>query len=140
MAREGYLVNAGEETIHPDAQAPMSPKQKRQNWWYYNKFILLGVVLVALLVGSIIYSVASQVKPDYTIALMTSYTMPESGLQQLRDCIPLCRRPQRRRPGPGLGGELRDLRQRDRLPDAGGLHGEIHCRRLHQRQHDLSPR
>lgn len=87
MAREGYLVNAGEETIHPDAQAPMSPKQKRQNWWYYNKFILLGVVLVALLVGSIIYSVASQVKPDYTIALMTSYTMPESGLQQLRDCI-----------------------------------------------------
>ena len=44
MAREGYLVNAGEETIHPDAQAPMSPKQKRQNWWYYNKFILLGVV------------------------------------------------------------------------------------------------
>lgn len=87
MAREGYLLNAGEDTIHPDAEAPMSPKQKRQNWWYYNKFILLLIVLLALVVGSIIYSVASQVDPDYTIGLMTTYSMPETGLQQLEECI-----------------------------------------------------
>lgn len=87
MARERYLVNEGEDTIHQDVIKLETAKQKRQNWWYYNKMLLIILLVAALIVGSIIYSVVTQVAPDYTIALMTSYTMPDDGLSQLENCI-----------------------------------------------------
>lgn len=83
MAREGYLVNAGEETIHGQEVKPLTEKEKRKNWWYYNKVkVIVGVVAV-LLVGSMIYSVVTKVTPDYSIALMTSYDMPDEVITQL---------------------------------------------------------
>lgn len=87
MARERYLLDQEEDTIHQNIIKPVTPKQKRQNWWYYNKVILIVVVFAAFIVGSVIYSVASQVEPDYVIGLITSYTMPEDGIQQLEKCI-----------------------------------------------------
>ncbi len=87
MARERYLVNAGEDTIHQNEIKLVTGKDKRQNWWYYHKIHLLVAVLVVALVGSFVYSMVTKVTPDYTIALLTSYTMPETGLNQLEDYI-----------------------------------------------------
>lgn len=87
MARERYLHNAGEDTIHANEIKLVTAKDKRKNWWYYHKFhLLIGIIAVAL-VGNFIYSIATKVDPDYTIALLTSYSMPENGLTQLEECI-----------------------------------------------------
>lgn len=87
MARERYLINAGEDTIHAKDDEPQTPKQKRDNWWYYHKGPLVVIVLVAALLFSIVYSVVSKVQPDYTVALMTSYSMSSSGIEELERCI-----------------------------------------------------
>lgn len=87
MARERYLVGEGEDTIHSNQIGVETGKQKRQNWWYYNKLKLLVGAVAVLMIGSFVYSIASKVEPDYIIALMTSYSMPEEGLLQLENCI-----------------------------------------------------
>lgn len=87
MARERYLVNAGEDTIHQNQIKLVTAKDKRKNWWYYHKIHLLVTVVVVALVGSFAYSMFTKVDPDYTIALLTSYTMPETGMDQLEDYI-----------------------------------------------------
>ena len=43
----------------------------------------MGIICLAL-VGSLLYGIFSQTKPDYTIALMTSYSMPEEILSSLK--------------------------------------------------------
>lgn len=87
MARERYLINAGEDTIHANEIKPETPQQKRENWWFYHKGPLIVIILAAVVVGSIVWSVVSQVEPDYTVALMTSYGMPETGVEELERCI-----------------------------------------------------
>lgn len=87
MARERYLLNTGDDTIHANEIELKTLKDKGKNWWYYHKRHLIVGIIAALLVGNLIWSLVSQVEPDYTIALLTSYTMPENGKQQLEECI-----------------------------------------------------
>lgn len=76
MARERYLLNDEEETIHRNQIVPTTGKEKRQNWWFHHKVHLIATVLVIACLISIVYSVASKEKPDYTVTLMTEYTVP----------------------------------------------------------------
>lgn len=87
MAREGYLVNAGEDTIHTGQLEPKTPKEKRDNWWFYHKRPLIVGLLVTALVVSMVYSIVSKVEPDYTVTLITSYSMPQAGIEELERCI-----------------------------------------------------
>lgn len=85
MARERYLVGAGEDTIHTGVIELKTAKQKRANWWYYNKVrLLIGAVLLAIAV-SIVYSIVTRPQPDYTIGLVTSFNMPDAIVTQLED-------------------------------------------------------
>lgn len=86
MARERYLVGAGEETIHQES-APLTKTEERKNWWHYHKFIVLGIIAAALLVFSFVYSIVSQVKPDYQIAFLTSYALPEELMEEMENYI-----------------------------------------------------
>lgn len=87
MARERYLVNAGEDTIHQNEIRPETPQEKRKNWWFYHKSTVIVCVIAGLIICSMVYSVVSKVGPDYTVALMTSYSMSENGKKQLERCI-----------------------------------------------------
>ena len=59
MARERYLHNAGEDTIHANEIKLVTAKDKRKNWWYYHKFhLLIGIIAVALVVN-FVYSIAT---------------------------------------------------------------------------------
>ena len=72
MAREHLLLNVEneEDTLH-QAPAPMTRRQKWKNWWYYHKFHLL-VGLVAIVIGGyLIYGMVTEVKPDYTIVMLS---------------------------------------------------------------------
>lgn len=87
MAREGYLVNAGEETIHENVITAQTKKDKFKNWWYYNKKILLLVIFLVAVAVSIVWSIVGKVKPDYTIALMTQSSVDADALEILEKHI-----------------------------------------------------
>ncbi|MGN0479435.1 MAG: hypothetical protein ACI4GO_08365 [Hominenteromicrobium sp.] len=85
MARERYLLDDTEDTIHRNQIMPTTGSEKRQNWWFYHKtHVLVGLLVVAFAVG-IIYSFVSKENPDYTITVMTEYLIPndlQSDLQE----------------------------------------------------------
>lgn len=77
MARERYLLSDEEDTIHQNQITLDTAAQKRANWWYYHKTQLLVVILVAIGVGSLVYSIVSRPNPDYTVMMMTQYILPQ---------------------------------------------------------------
>lgn len=87
MARERYLLGAGEDTIHSGVIELKTAKDKRANWWFYHKNHLIIGIIMTIVVGSLIYSIASKVNPDYTIALITSYNLPEEVLSAMEEHI-----------------------------------------------------
>ena len=82
MPRDGLL--RGEEVQPLDrTPRPQTPQEKRKNWWYYH-WVQLVIALVVVGIGvSIVWSVVSQQKPDYQVAVLTSYTFPEDGRRQM---------------------------------------------------------
>ena len=112
MAGQDFYTDPAQEAVHPEARLPQRPGKRRMRWTdQHTKILILGIVLAALLVGTIIYAIAKQKKPDYTLGLITSYSMPETGVMQIEDLLGRYRRrPQRRRHRPGGGGQLRVLR------------------------------
>ena len=70
MARERYLINAGEDTIHSNEIKLVTAKDKRENWWYYHKRQIIPAILVVALLAVFIHSMATKVDPDYTIGLL----------------------------------------------------------------------
>lgn len=87
MARERYLVGAGEDTIHSNVIELKTAKDKRANWWFYHKKHLFVGILVGAVVISMIYSIVSKVEPDYTIGMITSYNVPNAVLEELEKTL-----------------------------------------------------
>lgn len=76
MARERYLLEDTEDTIHQNQIVLTTAKEKRANWWWYNKRIVLAVAFFAVVIGVSVFTALSEAKPDYTVAIMTEYTFP----------------------------------------------------------------
>lgn len=75
MASARYTLN-----IKPDApeppKAPMTRRQKWENFWFYNKWkVIIGLVAVVIL-GILIKDVVTKVDPDYTIGVLTTQSLP----------------------------------------------------------------
>lgn len=87
MARERYLHGAGEETIHNHEITADTGREKAENWWFYHKNKLIVLLLAAAMLFSIFYSIFSKEKPDYTVAMLTSFTMPTNGVEELERCL-----------------------------------------------------
>lgn len=85
MARERYLLHAGEEKINePGAEKKAdNPKAKWQNFWYYHKLhVLIGAVVIALAVF-LIHDMTSAVRPDYQVGLITQSSYPQEAVDAL---------------------------------------------------------
>ena len=52
MARERYLLGAGEDTIHSGVIELKTAKDKRANWWFYHKNHLIIGIIMTIVVGS----------------------------------------------------------------------------------------
>jgi len=85
LARERYLVNAGEETINQGEIKLETKKDKRANFWYYHRWQIILSVLGFILIFSFVYSMVTKVKPDYQIALMTQMAYPQEVYEQMAD-------------------------------------------------------
>ena len=84
MARERYLVNAGEETIHENEIVSLTKKDKMKNWWHYHRRIVVCIAIVVIFVGSLIYSALTKVNPDYQIAFMTDKFVSEAFIDEMK--------------------------------------------------------
>ena len=85
MARERYLLHAGEEAINrPGAEKKAdNPKSKWENFWFYHKWhVIIGVFLIALAVF-FLHDLLSVVHPDYQIGLITQNSYSDTAISQL---------------------------------------------------------
>lgn len=87
MARERYLVDSEEDTIHANEIVLTDKKEIYKNWWYYHKGMIAGIIAVAAFIFYIIYSVVTKVSPDYQVALLTSVSLPEEVIVQMQDYL-----------------------------------------------------
>ncbi len=63
--------------VRPDKPVELTKKQRRQNWWHYHKwYVALGAVVV-LIVASLVWHAVTQVHPDYQVAYVGAYPLPE---------------------------------------------------------------
>lgn len=87
MAREGYLLHAGEESIHdPSAeQKADTPHKKWDNFWYYHKVhVIIAILILAVVIFSV-WSTLKTVHPDYTVGMITQQYYPEEAINTLQD-------------------------------------------------------
>lgn len=87
MAGEYYRWLARNEK--PEEKRELTPKEKRKNWWHYNKwYVLLGILAAAGLIGTVIGFVQSKNdQPDYSVAYVGSYALPDSTVAQLETAL-----------------------------------------------------
>ena len=86
MPRDGLL--RGEEIQPLDrTPRPQTAQEKRKNWWHYHWVHLVIAVVAVGILASILWSVFSQVKADYHVTVLTSYTFPEDGRRQMAKCL-----------------------------------------------------
>ena len=76
--------------VKPDIKRELTPAEKRKNWWDYHKWHVVTGVVLLLILGSIVWNALHQIKPDYQIAYVGEYALPddtaaalESGLAAL---------------------------------------------------------
>ena len=62
MARERYLVDVEPSQIRSEEKRELTAKEKRKNFWYYNKWkFLVGALLIALVVYFIVSVVMREI-------------------------------------------------------------------------------
>lgn len=85
MAREMALAGVSKEELQPDntPQEPLTPKQKWQNFWFYYKWWVVFFAFLAIVIGVCVYQIATQVKPDYLIVMVTRDTMNDSSITSM---------------------------------------------------------
>lgn len=84
MARERYLVNAGEnsEVRNREPMKPKTPREKWENFWFYHKWHVIIGCLVAAVGAYLIFQTVTKVEPDYTIGLVCAKTYPDDAVEK----------------------------------------------------------
>ncbi|MEF2793868.1 MAG: hypothetical protein U0N62_00080, partial [Hydrogeniiclostridium sp.] len=85
MARERYLLHAGEEEINRrGAEITLKTRKDKWNhfWYYYRVHVIVGLIAAAF-VGFLICDMVTKVQPDYSIGVISSYSIPSEISEQL---------------------------------------------------------
>ncbi len=83
MARERYLLNEEESSIHRNQIKPTTVKEKTENWWFHYKAHVITAVLIVAAAVSIVFSVINKDHPDYMVTVMTEFTLPAEMVQDI---------------------------------------------------------
>lgn len=89
MAREGYLLHSGDEKINKEGAELKAdtPKKKWDNFWFYHKWHVVAVIIVAILAAAFIHDMVTKVDPDYEIGMITEGTYPTDMIDSLQEQI-----------------------------------------------------
>ncbi|MCI9272996.1 MAG: hypothetical protein HFE39_03455 [Clostridiales bacterium] len=73
MARDRYLWNSGEDTIHDKRleKTITTKKQKRENFWFYHKWHVIVSLCCLVLVALFLFDMFNKEVADYEIAILT---------------------------------------------------------------------
>lgn len=90
-AREEFLelkrMQSGEAPAPPPPSAesvqPQSLREKSQNFWFYNKFIVIGIIFIAVVLFVGIRQCTSREKYDLAIALYTSTRISDTATENM---------------------------------------------------------
>ena len=75
--------------VKPRESKELTPAEKRKNWWYYHKWhLVIGIVLVLAGV-SVLRQVLGigRVEPDFQIAYVGAYSLPDDTAAALEACF-----------------------------------------------------
>ena len=87
MASARYTLNIKPEDLKPDEEKPLTPKEKRANFWYYNKWKIAAGLLLVVVVGIFIADVVGKVAPDLNIAVVCQKGIPDAVTNRLGDAL-----------------------------------------------------
>ena len=75
--------------VKPDEPVTYTQKEKAANWWYYNKWYVIGGVILFAIVANIGYYMLGfgQVKADYYIAYVGTEYLPQQTVSALESTI-----------------------------------------------------
>ncbi len=87
-----WVTKNSEETYAPDPPPREYTRQeKAANWWHYQKWAVLAVVIVLALVAWTLYDALSRVDPDVTIGYVGTSSLPTETVEALQDAlVPYC--------------------------------------------------
>lgn len=82
MASKEYRAWVARD-VKKEEERELTPKERRRNWWYYHKWwVLGGIVLAGILIQLAISALGiGKIHPDYQIAYVGSYPLPEETAQ-----------------------------------------------------------
>lgn len=70
MASYRYERDIKPEDLVPEKPRELTPAEARANWWHYHWYYVLLIVAAVLTVGYFVWNRATEVKPDYTVAVV----------------------------------------------------------------------
>ena len=74
MASYRYERDITPEDLIQETPPPLTPAQQRANWWHYHWYYVVLIAAALLAVGYFVWSRITQVKPDYTVAVVAAWT------------------------------------------------------------------
>lgn len=77
MASYRYERDIKPEDLLPETPRELTPAEKRANWWHYHWYYVALIAAAILTVGYFVWSRVTEVKPDYTVAVV-SRTDPDA--------------------------------------------------------------
>lgn len=80
-------MKKAKERLEAEAKLNMTPKQKLSNFWFYNRWIVIGIIVTAVLAAVFIKDIILQEKPDYQIGVVAPYMISEGSLGALEAAV-----------------------------------------------------
>lgn len=71
MASYRYERDIKPEDLIPEAPRQLTPAETRANWWHYHWYYVALVAAAVLAIGYFVWSRVTEVKPDYTVAVVS---------------------------------------------------------------------
>lgn len=71
MASYRYERDIKPEDLIPEKPRQLTPAEARANWWHYHWHYVALLVLAVLAAGYFVWSRVTEVKPDYTVAVVS---------------------------------------------------------------------
>ena len=94
MASYRYERDIKPEDLIPEKPRELTPAEARANWWHYHWYYVAAIAAAVLFIGYFVWSRVTEVKPDYTAAVV-GRTDPdaafldelETGLESIADDV-----------------------------------------------------